>query len=174
MTQKKICMVGTFAVGKTSLIRRYVSSMFSDKYLTTVGVKIDKKIVTVDNEDVMLMLWDLAGEDEFCEIRPSYVRGAAGYLLVCDGTRKMSFEDAICLHGKINSILGDVPFVMALNKYDLKDEWALSDADLEKLKDRGWSLVLTSAKTGEGVEHAFRNLAEQIMNQNDTPQREYS
>lgn len=174
MIQKKICMVGTFAVGKTSLIRRYVSSMFSEKYLTTVGVKIDKKVITVDDEEIMLMLWDLAGEDEFCEIRPSYVRGASGYLLVCDGTRRMSYEDAICLHGKINNILGDVPFVMALNKVDLRDEWALSDSDMQKLKDRGWTIMLTSAKTGEGVENAFHSLAEQIMNQNDSPQREYS
>ncbi len=174
MIQKKICMVGTFAVGKTSLVRRYVSSLFSEKYLTTVGVKIDKKTLTVDNEEVMLMLWDLAGEDEFCEIRPSYVRGSSGYLLVCDGTRKMSFEDAICLHGKISGILGDIPFVMAINKHDLKDDWALSDSDVQKLKAQGWQVVLTSAKTGEGVEQAFKLLAEQIMKQNNTPQREYS
>jgi len=174
MIQKKICMVGTFAVGKTSLVRQYVSSIFSEKYLTTVGVKIDKKVVSVDDEDVMLMLWDLAGEDEFCEIRPSYVRGSSGYLLVCDGTRRMSYEDAICLHGKISNILGDIPFVMALNKYDLKDEWALSDGDIQKLKDLGWSVVLTSAKTGEGVEQTFHSLAEQIMNQSDAPQRGYS
>jgi hypothetical protein len=86
----------------------------------------------------------------------------------------MSFEDAICLHGKISGILGDIPFVMALNKYDLKDDWALSDSDVQKLKDQGWSVVFTSAKTGEGVEHAFKLLADQIMKQNDTPQREYS
>jgi Fe2+ transport system protein B len=86
----------------------------------------------------------------------------------------MSYEDAICLHGKISNILGDIPFVMALNKYDLKDEWALSDGDIQKLKDLGWSVVLTSAKTGEGVEQTFHSLAEQIMNQSDAPQRGYS
>ena len=65
MLQKKICLLGAFSVGKTSLIQRFVSSLFDDKYLTTVGVKIDKKIVTVDQQEIMLMIWDLAGEDDY-------------------------------------------------------------------------------------------------------------
>jgi len=63
--QKKICMLGSFSVGKTSLVSRFVSTVFSDKYLTTVGVKIDKKALTVGGEDVTLMLWDIYGEDDF-------------------------------------------------------------------------------------------------------------
>jgi small GTP-binding protein len=86
MTQKKICMLGSFSVGKTSLVARYVSSVFSDKYLTTVGVKIDKKTVAVDGADVTLLLWDIYGEDDFQKLRMSYLRGASGYLLVVDGT----------------------------------------------------------------------------------------
>src|ERR1700675_4666549 len=88
MLQKKVCMIGSFSVGKTSLIQRFVSSIFSDRYLTTVGVKIDKKVVRVDGEDVTLVLWDLYGEDEFQKMRMSYLRGASGYLLVADGTRR--------------------------------------------------------------------------------------
>ena len=65
MIQKKICMIGTSGVGKTSLVSRFVQSIFADKYLTTVGVKIDKKIVTVDGTEMTLMIWDLAGDDDY-------------------------------------------------------------------------------------------------------------
>ena len=89
MIQKKICMIGASGVGKTSLIAKFVHSMFSDKYLTTVGVKIDKKTVSVDGAEVMLMIWDLAGDDDFQRLQISYLRGTSGYLLVADGTRRM-------------------------------------------------------------------------------------
>src|SRR4030095_6092425 len=88
IVQKKVCMLGTFAVGKTSLVRRFVESIYSDKYHTTVGVKIDKKVVPVDGEEVMLMLWDIEGTESEHEMRMSYLRGAAGYLMVVDGTRQ--------------------------------------------------------------------------------------
>ena len=92
MLQKKICMLGSFAVGKTSLVRRYVESIYSDVYHTTVGVKIDKKTVQVGEQEVGLVLWDLYGEDEFQKMRWSYVRGASGYLLVADGTRRATLR----------------------------------------------------------------------------------
>ena len=87
MIQKKICMIGAFAVGKTSLVEQFVTSLFSEKYQTTMGVKIDKKLVHVMGCDMSMILWDLYGEDEFQKIRRSYLRGAAGYLLVADGSR---------------------------------------------------------------------------------------
>jgi small GTP-binding protein len=87
MMQKKICMLGAFAVGKTSLVARFVESIFSDRYHTTVGVKIEKKTLQVSGQQWNLIVWDLAGEDEFMQIRMSYLRGSSGYLLVADGTR---------------------------------------------------------------------------------------
>ncbi|MFN6951418.1 MAG: Rab family GTPase, partial [Albidovulum sp.] len=86
MIQKKICLLGAFAVGKTSLVARFVRSTFSDKYLTTVGVKIDRKDLDLPGTPVTLMLWDLAGEDEFNTVQMSYLRGSAGLLIVADGT----------------------------------------------------------------------------------------
>ena len=85
MIQKKICMLGAYAVGKTSLVGRFVRSMFSEKYQTTVGVKIDQKTVNVGDQQVNMMLWDLHGEDEAQKVRLSYLRGASGYILVVDG-----------------------------------------------------------------------------------------
>ena len=86
MLQKKICMLGSFSVGKTSLVRRFVESIFSEAYHTSIGVKVDKKVVRVDDEDVTLVLWDIHGEDVYQKIRMSYLRGMSGYLLVADGT----------------------------------------------------------------------------------------
>ena len=92
MIQKKVCMLGASAVGKTSLVGRFVQGIFSDKYLTTVGVKIDKKKVSLDSGEMTLMLWDIYGQDEFQTIRDTYLRGATGYLLVADGTRYSTLD----------------------------------------------------------------------------------
>ena len=85
MIQKKVCMLGGTGVGKTSLVSQFVTSLFSDSYMTTIGVKVDKKVVAVEDREVTLVLWDIYGEDEFQTVRPSYLRGASGYLLVADG-----------------------------------------------------------------------------------------
>lgn len=159
MLQKKMCMLGAFSVGKTSLVRRYVESVFSDAYLTTVGVKIDKKTVEVNGQPVALILWDIAGEDEAASVRMSYLRGAAGYLLVADGTRAATLEVARSLRRRVEAELGPLPFVLLLNKADLVAEWAVTDDELDALRSGGWSVRLTSAKTGAGVEDAFRELA---------------
>jgi len=103
MIQKKICMVGSFGVGKTSLVARYVKSIFSDKYLTTLGVKIDKKSLSVDGEEVNLMLWDLAGEDALTVIKPMQLRGASGYILVADGCRASTLDAAIDLQSRVEA-----------------------------------------------------------------------
>src|SRR6185295_11004334 len=119
MIQKKICMLGGFAVGKTSLVSRFVSSIFSDKYLSTVGVKIDKKELSVDGAAVTLMLWDIFGQDEFQTVKSSYLRGMAGYLLVVDGTRASTLETARDLQKKAVAVAGEVPFSLLLNKVDV-------------------------------------------------------
>ena len=95
--KKKICLLGSFGVGKTSLVARFVHSLFSDKYHTTVGVKIDKKTVDLGDRAVNLILWDVAGEDDISTLRMSYLRGSAGYVLVADGTRPSTLEVALSL-----------------------------------------------------------------------------
>ncbi len=163
MLQKKICMVGAFATGKTSLVARYVYTIFSEKYQTTVGVKIDKKSVKIQGQEINLILWDLYGEDEFQKVRMSYLRGSSGYLLVVDGTRKNTLEKAFNLQTKVEDYLGKIPFILILNKWDLTDEWEIADVEIDEVVQRGWTVIKTSAKTGLGVEEAFQTLATKIL-----------
>lgn len=163
MLQKKICMVGAFATGKTSLVGRFVYSIFSEKYQTTVGVKIDKKTINIQGKDLNLILWDLYGEDEFQKVRMSYLRGSSGYLLVVDGTRKNTLEKAFNLQIKVEDTIGKVPFILVLNKWDLTDEWEIADVEINEVLHRGWTVIKTSAKTGLGVEEIFQTLAQKIL-----------
>jgi len=163
MIQKKICMLGAFAVGKTSLVGRFVKSIFSEKYLTTVGVKIDKKSVRVDDRSVNLMIWDLAGEDEFQKVQLSYLRGASGYILVVDGTRKETLDTAVRLIGDVEDAVGKVPYVLLLNKIDLAEQWEIDPGEAEKSVKQKAMIYKTSAKTGENVENAFQALAASLL-----------
>ena len=163
MIQKKICMLGGFAVGKTSLVARYVTSLFSEKYLSTVGVKIDKKQVTVDGQDVTLMLWDIYGQDEFQTVQTSQLRGMSGYLLVVDGTRRATLETARLMQQKAAEAAGPVPFILLLNKSDLAAQWEIDEQAFFKLAEQGWRVIRTSAKTGEGVEDAFQALTRAML-----------
>lgn len=159
MIQKKICMVGMFATGKTSLVQKFVYSRFSEKYHSTVGVKIDRKQVEVEGTTVKLLLWDLAGKDEFQDVPASYLRGSGGLFYVVDGTRRETLEQLYALHAMAHETVGDVPTIVALNKKDLTDQWLLQRDDYDALSDRGLYTLGTSAKTGEGVEDAFLWLA---------------
>ena len=165
MLQKKICLLGAFAVGKTSLVMRYVDSIFSDKYHTSVGVKIDKKKLTVDEQDVTLMIWDLAGQDELTRLRTSYLRGAAGYIVVADGTRPFSLETAVNMYKEAREFTGDVPFIVAINKADLQNEanWQVDAEQLALLKEQGAEIILTSAKNDEQVEEMFQRLTKKML-----------
>jgi small GTP-binding protein len=163
MMQKKVCMLGGFAVGKTSLVARYVRGIFSEKYLTTVGVKIDKKTVAAGDRDVTLVLWDINGQDEFQDVQEAYLRGTSGYLLVVDGTRRATLETAARLQEKAAAVAGNVPFVVVLNKSDLSAEWQVDERGLLRFAERNWSIVRTSAKTGEGVEETFLKLTQAML-----------
>ena len=155
-------MLGAFGVGKTRLVRRFVDTIFSDAYLTTVGVKIDKKTVTLGDRVVNLILWDLAGEDDMSSLRISYLRGSAGYVLVADGTRPATLETALSLRRRVEADYGPLPFALLLNKYDLREQWAVSDGELEELRRSGCRVRSSSARTGEGVEDAFTDLAVRV------------
>jgi small GTP-binding protein len=162
--QRKICLLGATAVGKTSLVRRCVESDFSESYLVTVGVKVDRKRVEIGDRRVNLMLWDLQGEEAGQRVRLAYLRGAAGYVLVVDGTRAATFATAEDLQQRATALArAPVPFVVLVNKADRFAEWEVSESDIARLRDAGWPVLFTSAKTGAGVESAFRAIAERTI-----------
>ena len=163
MIKKKICMLGAYSAGKTSLVRQFVESEFSEKYLTTVGVKVDKKQVQVDGRQVDLLIWDIHGEDVTQDVSPHYLRGSAGYLLVVDGTRQETLTVAKDLARRATTAHGKVPMVLLLNKADLTEKWEIDDEEIEALRTANWPVVETSAKTGQGVEEAFDMLARDVV-----------
>jgi len=161
--QKKIAMLGSYAVGKTSLVRQFVSSIFDDKYHTTIGVKVDKKSLSVAGEEILLMLWDIAGAEDHFSVPMSFIRGSSGCLLVIDGTRRKTLDRGLDLVEQVSNELGRLPLVIALNKTDLEDQWQLEESDTERLEALGCPVLKSSAKTGEGVENAFAQLAGQLL-----------
>ncbi len=163
MLQKKVCLLGASSVGKTSLVRRFVYDVFSEKYLTTIGVKIDRKLVSVGERETSLVVWDIQGEDQFAHILPTYIRGASGCLLVADGTRKNTVQKALELAGRVSATVGEVPSILILNKVDLEQEWEIEVEDVERLRIQGWTVIETSARLGIGAEQAFLTLAERML-----------
>jgi small GTP-binding protein len=157
MQKKKICMVGDFSVGKTSLTQKFVNNVFSDKYLTTIGVKIDTAIVGDDK----LIVWDVAGRDSLSPINASYLVGASGVILVADGSRSSTVTGLLEIWQTVTKRIGSVPAVVALNKVDL-DGWQIDDNSRALLEQQGWDVFETSAKDGKNVEAVFKKLIERM------------
>lgn len=172
---QKICLVGDFGVGKTSLIRQFVDRQFSDKYLSTVGVKISRKLVSVseqanklseDKRQLQLIVWDIEGSTKFKSIAPNYLQGAKGALIVGDVTRHSSLQNLKEHMQLFRSVNPKSVLVIALNKVDLikhAEQEALVQYLSLELSITKCEIKLTSAKTGEGVDETFHNLAHQIL-----------
>ena len=159
---KKIVMMGSFAVGKTSLVRRFVHDAFDDAYLSTLGVKVSKKTVTLSDARLMMMLWDISGREGFEHLRASYLKGAGGALLVADVTRPRTFETIAAEARSLHEVAGPVPTVIAVNKSDLVP--AVSKAEIDAIAGRlGAPWLPTSALTGDAVEQAFSMLGRAIV-----------
>jgi small GTP-binding protein len=163
--QKKICLLGDFAVGKTSLIQRFVEGRFDEKYLSTVGVKISRKPLKRSYGELNLLIWDLAGSNGFTSsLSENYMQGAAGALIVCDMTRINTLTAFQKYAKQIRGRSPGVQLVFVCNKADLTEERAVSNRDLftalSALDETKY--FLTSAKTGEQVEEAFIHLAEKL------------
>lgn len=162
--QKKVCLLGDFAVGKTSLVRRYVEGRFDEKYLSTIGVSISQKQVDWEDHTCSLLIWDLAGGERFSAYQSSYLRGAAGALLVSDLTRPET-QAALAQYAQdIRSVNPSAALVFLGNKIDLLSEPGASQAELAHLA-RGYAspCYLTSAKTGQAIQPAILALAQQLI-----------
>jgi small GTP-binding protein len=159
----KVCLLGDYAVGKTSLVRRFVHNIFDDRYLSTIGVKVSRKVVALARGDevveLTLMLWDLAGSEEFDAVRASYLRGAVGGLIVCDLTQPASLSTAPQYADQIRAVNPNAALALAMNKLDLTDRRAVSDEDAQAMaRVLQATCLFTSAKSGQGVDEAFRDL----------------
>lgn len=162
MIQKKICLLGATGVGKTSLVKQFVEGMFSEKYLTSIGVKVDKKVVALGSGQVQFMLWDIEGIDRYCGFQPKYLRGASAYIIVTDKTRSQSLIEGMDIH-KQARLVTDAPAFLAINKSDLEESWHWTTAELASYSDKFVNNFATSAKTGENVEAMFEFLAQHLV-----------
>ena len=158
MISRKVLITGSFAVGKTSLFRRFIHNEFSEKYLTTIGVKVDKKELVIDDTPISLVLWDIAGEISQEKVPRTYFLGASAVIYVFDLTRprtQINMEEDIqllqqLLPGCIIKIIG--------NKKDLMDDVDLLTIESERTPD-----FFTSAKTGENVPELFETIAQELL-----------
>jgi small GTP-binding protein len=168
MIQKKICLLGASAVGKTSLVKQYVEGIFSEKYLTSIGVKIDKKQIEITKQDavkhetvnttVQFMIWDIEGIDRYSGFHAKYLRGASAFIIVTDQTRSQSLVEGLDILKMIKEVT-DIPGILAINKSDLPASWHWSETELKEIKQNFSQSFNTSAKSGDGVEAMFSHLA---------------
>jgi small GTP-binding protein len=169
----KVCLVGDVAVGKTSLIRRFVQEEFDDRYIATVGTKVTKKTVEMSwrgsPATLDMMVWDIMGEKGFrALLRDAYFEGSHGVIAVCDLTRKDTFYDLNNWVQMIRKQVGNVPVVFLGNKMDLKERRVVSEEELARMGTiHNATTFLASAKTGAGVNEAFKALADAIGHRAD-------
>lgn len=158
----KVCLLGDGAVGKTSLVRRYVYDAFDDKYLMSFGTKVSKKTVGVGDASVDLMVWDILGQKTNESLHAAYYKGAAGALAVCDFTRPETMANLSGWLASLKTVVGDVPVVILGNKCDLDKRFSV--ADLTSFGgSAGCDTLQTSAKTGENVEAAFSLISRKML-----------
>ncbi len=156
---KKIILLGNFGVGKTSLVRQFVFSKFSDEYMTTIGVRIDKKVVELNGKEIPMIIWDIAGESTHQKIPNSYKLGAHGVIYVIDILRPSTYQSIESEILSLEKLLPNAPIVKVANKIDLLTENERTEIVNELPLS---NYVLCSAKTGENVASAFEFLAERI------------
>lgn len=165
---KKVCILGDFSVGKTSLVRRFIEGIFSEKYLSTIGVKVDRKEVTVpykgEPAHLTMLVWDLAGSEKFTQARANYLRGAAGAILVCDLTRPATLEGLSGYITDLHQLSPTAKLLLAANKLDLVEAQQTTFPQVAATANHfRLPFFLTSAKTGTAVELMFQHLGQMLL-----------
>ncbi len=166
--KKKIVLLGDPAVGKTSLIRRFVLSTFDEKYVSTIGARVSKKEVVVPTVaykvKMDMMIWDLIGSKESTRLHEMYYRGADGAIVVADITRLSTIENIEMWVNSFRTAMGDKSVLMVYNKMDLEGYWTLDEHGMETLASKHNTLYYkSSAKTGDNVDLTFYRLAELML-----------
>jgi small GTP-binding protein len=165
---KKICILGDPAVGKSSLVGRFVLEQFGEEYVSTIGARVCEKDLSVGGAgaaaSVQLVIWDIAGQSQFTSVTPGFYRGAEGALIVCDPTRRETLRNLWSWDRRFRETAAAHNILVLFNKSDLAARWEVSRDEAEKLAgELKCPCIFTSAKTGENVEQAFNALAEKIM-----------
>lgn len=171
--RKKICMLGSFGVGKTSLVQRFVYNKFEDKYRSTLGVHVCHKSIFIPattkiKHQLNLILWDLAHIEKFNEMTKNYFRGANGALVVFDVTRPQNHDQSIVFLNQFLAMNPQARLIFAGNKIDLVPKDNIEMEQLLQFKTTFQApLLMTSARTGENVEKLFYDLANQLLKTNE-------
>ncbi len=173
VVKAKVCLVGDSGVGKTSLVRRYVLDQFDDRYISTLGAKVTKKEIRFDDPRgggpvvVDFTIWDIMGQPSFRDLlREAYFRDAQAVLVVADVTRRETLDHLPAWIDAVVRTVGSVPVIVAVNKADLTADAAYGPADaVHTAEPFGADVFVTSAKTGDNVETAFRRLASRVLEQ---------
>ncbi|HME51625.1 MAG TPA: Rab family GTPase [Candidatus Lokiarchaeia archaeon] len=172
----KIAVVGDYAVGKTSLISRFIQRKFLKEYKPTLGVNLILKELEITDKDenpllCNLVLWDIAGQERYASVRKLYYKGCSAAMLVYDVTRMDTFNnlETTWLKDYTENTVGDRVFVIIGNKADLEDIRKVSTQDGEDLKDRigAVQFLETSAKDGTNVDDAFMNLVHILLDKSN-------
>lgn len=161
---RKVCMLGDPSVGKTSLVRRFVLDIFDDSYIPSIGMKVTKKQMILEDEslDLTLMIWDILGS-KTSRFDSVYYKGVKGALLVSDVSKEKTADSIPRWLSGLFKITGDVPLMFIGNKIDLIEDKSSIEKKIEGYSKKYNSKVLfTSAKTGNNVENAFLHLAKEM------------
>lgn len=167
---KKICLLGDAAVGKTSLIKKYVHDIFDDAYVATIGTKVTRKEMLIRNPEddveyhLKLTIWDILGQHTFTSVKATAYRGASGALLVCDVTRPETLMHTKNWVKTLTKEQGQLPIILLANKCDRKEDYKVTEKDINTLAEiLNVDYWYTSAKTGQNVALAFRHLGEMLI-----------
>jgi small GTP-binding protein len=165
--KKKICLLGDPAVGKTSLIRRFVVDKYDDKYISTLGTKVSKKDITFTEPKsvkLTMMIWDLAGQKEFHQVHHTAFKNSAGALVVGDVTRKGTVDNVEKWIAKLYDVERGIPIILMANKHDLVDKIQVDKQYMDSLTSKlNVQYFFASAKSGENVETAFQTLGKMMI-----------
>ncbi|MFX1419309.1 MAG: Rab family GTPase [Promethearchaeota archaeon] len=162
----KITVIGDGAVGKTSLIKKYTQGSFQKDYIKTLGAQFSKYDEEIEGDNCKLFFWDIAGQDEFNFMRPTFYKGSKAAIIVFSHTDDDSFDHILSWHEDIKNYTGDLPIVLFGNKIDLIDDKDLDDEKaIQLVKERNFlGYYKTSAKTGNGVYEAFQAIIKELYN----------
>jgi small GTP-binding protein len=171
--RKKVCLLGDPAVGKSSLIRKYVYNQFSEVYISTIGTEVTKKEILVDYQDdsnglkqyeVSIAIWDIIGQKEYRSLISRFFKNANGALVVCDLSRDDTLQNLREWISSLFGAIGKVPVIFVGNKFDLIDQRSFNSDSLLEISCRyGAPWITTSAKSGDNVKHAFLKLSQLMI-----------